>query len=63
MIYQLGTLGALNVCRILDLIRIVTILPLVVKSFQSFTDDGINEFANISVRLAMISLSNAFRRG
>ena len=33
------------------------------KSFQSFTDDGINEFANISIRLAMISIYNAFRRG
>ena len=33
------------------------------KSLQSFTDDGINGFANILVHPAMISLSNAFRRG
>ena len=33
------------------------------KSFQSVTDDGINELANISVRPAMISVSNAFRIG
>ena len=33
------------------------------KSFQSVTDDGINELANISVRPAMLSVSNAFRRG
>ena len=30
------------------------------KSFQSVTDDGINELANISVRPAMISVINAF---
>ena len=46
-----GTLEALNVCRILELKRDNDCNDLTSggKSFQSFTDDGINEFANISI--------------
>ena len=43
-------------CRILDLKRDKYCNDFTSggKSFQSFTDDGINELANISVRPAMI---------
>ena len=33
------------------------------KLFHKFTDEGIKEFAKISVRPAFISLSSAFRYG
>jgi len=33
------------------------------RLFNKVTDDGMNEVAKISVRLAIISLASAFRKG
>ena len=63
--YYFGTSETLNVCKILDLKTDNDCKDFISdgRLFHKVTDDGMNEVAKISVRLAIISLSSAFRKG